>query len=168
MSVHSIHMHYPTLRQIWTNHVLPFLCPNQFHWRKQMPIIHHEMDVMVNVCSHNRIGCSSCRHPYRHGSVWLEPHVVVHKSMVLHNLETKYVYMVFHVSDNGVLHCTNINTSSNARSFARRNTFIDLRFDVPMYYDMNTWTRMYQPHRESECVCLHRALVLQSIRNRWT
>jgi hypothetical protein len=172
MSAHSIHYH--VLKQVWTNHVLPFLCPNLFHWRKQMPIVLHEMNVVMYACSHNRIVCSPCRRQYRHRSFWLTSHLGVSRLTIDTDNrrvnKRRYWYLIFHVWDDGVPHCSTfleyINAHLNHWSFTRRHTCVDLRFDVPMYYDIGTWEDMHQPYKESECVCLNRALVLHSIRNR--
>jgi hypothetical protein len=171
----SAHLICPDLQQVWTNHVLPFLCATQTHWRKQMPIVLHQMMALSIRCRNPRVSCSSCRRHYSDcRSFWVTPNVQVSCLKVDYDVDIHTdCYVMYHVSDNGVRHCSMfveyVNDVFNHRSFTSHvmhGMRLNLRLPVPMYYT-NTWSAMVDhPPVLTDCVCLRRALVLHSIRNR--
>jgi hypothetical protein len=176
---------HPMNECVWTNHVLPFLCPSISIWRKHMPLILHEMKNVFGSCIHQTISCSSCRQKYTYRSFWLNDSVGV---VVQANYDGNCYHSIKHVSDEGVLHCstgvihdrvgvydqtTCISVERGSvryRTFTEHNTYIYLERNFLRYYSKwaydGGWRLISSGEIEGGCVCLQRALVLHSIRNR--
>jgi hypothetical protein len=175
---------YPELTDVWTNHLMTFLMPNVIWMRKQMVVVCWELSrrallyvsYVPDIKSWKR-GCGRLKaksHAHTFRSFWLNDNVVMvrEKRRRLPRPWTTYSY-VLHLNSDGKIHCACCRGKDKNRFLTCGHTAISLQGSNIVYHTVissGNWQRVFERVEEIDMnvqsTCVHRALVLQAIRNR--
>jgi len=161
----------PLSDDVWTNYVQSFLLPSVVQARKCMGVVHFEFQRQVNHRSwgdspDNDVRCSDLEIQLRSRSFWLNLNMAVMVSPTnQYDSGFEPSYHLLHVSDDGIVHCSQLMVLSLGRSsrvpysFRRRHTLLFLeRHEI-------TYIRNASSDHDV-CPCMWRAVVLRAIRNK--